>query len=134
MRKLVLFLGLAAVLLSASAVRAQLAPPNEAGVTMGHVHLVVQDVEGAKQFWVTMGGTATKLGPNDVVKFPGVLVFLRKGEPSGASVGSVVNHIGFYVANIQQSMDKWKAAGLKTEPGASARQGYGTTPDGQVRS
>ena len=133
MRKLVLLFGLAAALLSAGIARAQLAAPNDAGVTMGHVHLVAQDVEGAKQFWITMGGTATKLGPNDVVKFPGVLVFLRKGEPTGASVGSIVNHIGFYVANIQQSMDKWKAAGLKTEPGTSARQGYVTTPDGQVR-
>jgi len=33
---------------SSGASRAQLAATNEAGVTMGHVHLVVQDVEAAR--------------------------------------------------------------------------------------
>ena len=31
---------------------AQLLPPNEAGVTMGHVHLNVRDVEEHKRIWV----------------------------------------------------------------------------------
>src|SRR6266702_2803262 len=38
--------------------RAQLAAPNETGVTMGHVHLVVQDLEAGKKFWLAMGGDA----------------------------------------------------------------------------
>jgi len=32
---------------------AQLAPPNDAGVTMGHIHLAVKDVEAQKRFWTT---------------------------------------------------------------------------------
>jgi catechol 2,3-dioxygenase-like lactoylglutathione lyase family enzyme len=132
MRRLISTLSLAA-LLPVGVVRAQVSAPNEAGVAMGHVHLVVQDVEAGKKFWTTLGGTPAKLGANEVLKFPGVLILLRKGEPSGGSVGSVVNHVGFMVQNIQESMAKWKAAGLKTEPGSSARQGYVTTPDDLVR-
>ena len=73
------------------------------------------------------------MGANEAFKFPGVLILVRKGDPTGGSVGSIVNHIGFYVANIQQSLDKWKAAGLKTESGQRAGQAYVTSPDGLVR-
>jgi catechol 2,3-dioxygenase-like lactoylglutathione lyase family enzyme len=132
MKKLILGL-IFSVLFPAGATWAQLAAPNEAGVTMGHVHLVVQDVDAAKKFWLAMGGTPAKLGANEAFKFPGVLILVRKGDPTGGSVGSIVNHIGFYVANIQQSLDKWKAAGLKTEPGQRAGQAYVTSPDGLVR-
>jgi catechol 2,3-dioxygenase-like lactoylglutathione lyase family enzyme len=132
-RTLVLLLGLLVALLPATTTKAQIASPNGMGVSMGHVNLLAQDVDAAKQFWITLGGTPANHGPLDFLKFPGILIFVRKGEPSGGSVGSVVDHIGFYVANIRQSMGKWKAAGLKTEPGANARQGYVTTPDGLVR-
>jgi len=49
-----------------------------------------------------------KLGANGSHEFPGVFIFLRKGEPSGGSVGSVVNHIGFYVPNVPESVTKWR--------------------------
>ena len=40
----------------------QLAAPNADGVSMGHLHLAVKDVEAHKQFWTTMmGGTLVKL-------------------------------------------------------------------------
>src|SRR6266849_7242803 len=120
-------------LIPASVSRAQLAAPNETGVTMGHVHLVVQDLEAGKKFWLAMGATPMKLGANEVMKFPGVFILLRKGEPSGGSVGSVVNHIGFYVPNVPESVTKWKAAGLKTEPGQREGQAYVTTSDDLVR-
>jgi catechol 2,3-dioxygenase-like lactoylglutathione lyase family enzyme len=132
MKKLIWILSLAS-LLPVSAAWAQVSAPNEAGVSMGHVHLVVQDLDAGKKFWTAMGGTPGKLGANEVFKFPGVLILLRKGEPAGGSVGSLVNHIGFMVANIQESVAKWKAAGLKTEPGARAGQAYVTTPDDLVR-
>jgi len=74
----------AAALVPVGVSRAQLAAANETGVTMGHVHLVVQDVEAGKKFWLAMGATPMKLGANEVMKFPGVFIFLRKGEPSGA--------------------------------------------------
>src|SRR5580765_7415912 len=88
---------------------AQLPPPNAAGVSMGHLHLNVKDIDESKKFWVDqLGGTPTKLGANDVVKFPGVLVFLKKADPSGGTEGSVVNHVGFLVRDINGCLAKWK--------------------------
>src|SRR5215217_5303268 len=50
--------------------------PNEAGVTMGHWHLNSRDVEANKKIFVGMGGIAAKNGNFEIVKFPGVVVFL----------------------------------------------------------
>jgi hypothetical protein len=67
------------------------------GVRSAPMDLVVQDAEAGMKFWTMLGGTPTKLGVNEPLKFPGVLILLRKGEPSGGSVGSVVSHMGFMV-------------------------------------
>jgi len=56
----------------------QLVGPNQVGVTMGHVHLVVKDVDVQKQFWISaMGGTLVKNGPIELIQFPGVFVMLH---------------------------------------------------------
>ena len=113
--------------------RAQLSAPNDAGVSMGHVHLVVQDVEAGKKFWLAVGATPTKLGANEVMKFPGALILLRKGEPAGGTVGSVINHIGFNVPNVTEAMAKWKTAGLKVELGQNPGQCFLFPPDDLTR-
>ena len=134
MRKIqaMLVLGLAALLLP-SVLRAQLAAPSEMGVSMGHVHLFVQDVEAAKKFWIAVGATPLKFGPNEAMKFPGVLILVRKGEPTGGTVGSVINHFGFNVPNVPEALAKWKAAGLKTELGNNPGQCFLFTPDDLTR-
>jgi hypothetical protein len=132
MKKLILILGLA-ILIPARASRAQVAAPNDAGVSMGHVHFLVQDVEPYKKFWAAMGGTPGKLGQNDVFKFPGVLILVRKGDNTGGTVGSIVNHIGFHVPNTTEALARWKAAGLKTEVGANPGQGFVYAPDDVTR-
>jgi hypothetical protein len=48
MKKLIFILSLVAVL-PLSTARAQLQAPNDAGVAMGHLHLLVKDVEANKQ-------------------------------------------------------------------------------------
>src|ERR1700677_446704 len=100
----------------AGAASAQPFPPNEAGVTMGHLHLNSRDVEANKKIFVAMGGTSVKLGAFDVVRFPGVLVYLhvRAGSPPaiGGTIGSVINHVGFIVPNVQEAVVKWKAVGV----------------------
>src|SRR5437762_3317021 len=89
---------------------AQLPAPNAAGVSMGHLHLNVKDIEENKKFWVDqLGGAPLKLGNNDVIKFPGTLIFLRKADPSGGTEGSVVNHIGFLVRDLDQCLTRWKS-------------------------
>ena len=59
---------------------AQAYPPNETGVTMGHWHLNTRDVEANKKMFVAMGGTAIKAGNFEVVRFPGVAVFLHLAQ------------------------------------------------------
>ncbi len=103
--------------------------PNAAGVSNGHVHLNVRDLDANTKFFVAMGGTPVKDQPG-VLEFPDVTVRLREQAPTGGSVGTIVNHIGFLVPNTPQAMARWKAASLKTEDGNRPEQGFLTTPDG----
>ena len=100
----------------------QLPPPNSAGVSMGHLHLNVRDPEAHRVFWTALGGTPVKLGDMKVFKFPDVLVIFRKMDPTGGTEGSVIGHMGFKVKDLHASLEKWKAAGLKTLPGASSHR------------
>ncbi len=110
---------------------AQLVEPNQVGVTMGHVHLTVTDVEAQKQFWTSMmGGTVVKNGPLELIQFPGVFVMLRKGEPTGPPAGTIVNHFGFIVKDMKAALEKWKAEGLKIEPTENPNEVYVVAPDG----
>src|SRR6266581_2322362 len=110
--------------------------PNEAGVTMGHWHLNSKDIEANRKIFVGMGGTSPT-GPGiQRVIFPGVVVNLNPGQPSppptGGSQGSVVNHVGFVVNNVQEQVAKWKANGVAVLPGNNNRldQAFVETPDG----
>jgi catechol 2,3-dioxygenase-like lactoylglutathione lyase family enzyme len=122
--------------LAAGTASAQPYPFNEAGVTMGHLHLNSNDVEASRKIFVGMGGIAMKPGDFDIVQFPGVVVnlHLRPGNPpsTGPTEGTVVNHVGFIVQNVQESIVRWKAAGVPVEPGSNNRldQAYVYTPDG----
>jgi hypothetical protein len=96
---------------------AQLVEPNQVGVRMGHVHLVVKDVDAHKAFWIsTMGGTLVKNGPLELIQFPGVFIMLRQGEPSAPPAGSIVDHFGFVVKDMPAALARWKAANLTIEP------------------
>ena len=86
---------------------AQLPAGNAAGVAMGHLHLNVKDVDESKKFWVDqLGGTPVKMGPMEVLKFPGALVILKKADPTGGTEGSTVNHIGFLVRDLDKQADQ----------------------------
>ena len=45
---------------------------------MGHWHLNSRDVEANKKLLVALGGIALKPGDFELVKFPGVFVFLHQ--------------------------------------------------------
>jgi extradiol dioxygenase family protein len=54
---------LALVALTAAQLPAQLAAiTGNRGVSMGHLHVVVRDVDAQKKFWVALGGTPVKNG------------------------------------------------------------------------
>ena len=133
MRTVIAGLWLASTLATGTAV-AQPFPFNEVGLTMGHWHIASREVQANKKIFVGMGGTPITTGTAESVRFPGVLVNLSLGNApgSGGSIGSVVNHVGFIVNNVQEQVAKWKAAGVTVLPGGNNRldQAFVETPDG----
>jgi catechol 2,3-dioxygenase-like lactoylglutathione lyase family enzyme len=110
MRSLLLIAALAAPL------AAQLAAPNEAGVSMGHVHLMVADPEVQKKLWVDMlGAEVTHTGSLEMLKLPGIFIVVGKARtpPTEGSDGSTVNHIGFLVKSYPDMKAKLAAAKLE---------------------
>jgi len=99
----------------ASPASAQLLAAKDAPVAYGHHHLNVTSIAEQKKFFVdTLGGVPiTMAGGRQVVKFPNALVMLREQKPTGGNRGTTVNHLGFTVPNLQQTLDKVKANGFK---------------------
>jgi catechol 2,3-dioxygenase-like lactoylglutathione lyase family enzyme len=120
--------------LTAGTATAQPAPFNQIGVTMGHWHIVSKDVEANKKLFLAMGGKLYMPGGNPLMMFPGLYINLNLGteKGDGATQGSVVNHVGFIVDNVQQRVAQWKAAGVAVLPGNNNRldQAFVVTPDG----
>jgi hypothetical protein len=95
---------------------AQLLAAKDGPIVYGHHHLLVTNVADHKKFWVdTLGGTAVTFGTQnrEIIKFPNALLFMNPGKPSGGSRGSTVNHIGFSVPNLRQTVDTLKANGYQ---------------------
>jgi catechol 2,3-dioxygenase-like lactoylglutathione lyase family enzyme len=111
----------------------QLPAGNPAGVSMGHLHLNVRDVEANKKFFAAIGGVPLKVEPFEIIKFPDVLIYLNlfpeAAPASGGMVGTVVDHFGFRARNLEESVAKWKAARLKFDLGPNPGQAYVYTPD-----
>src|SRR5881396_3371018 len=79
----------------------QLAAPNESGVSIGHIHLLVKDPEAQKKIWVdALGAQVTRTGTLELLRLPGIFVVLTKGEPAAGSDGSTVNHFAFQVKDL----------------------------------
>jgi catechol 2,3-dioxygenase-like lactoylglutathione lyase family enzyme len=123
---------LVALTLTAGTAAAQPAPFNEAGLTMGHWHVISKDVEANQRLFLAMGGKLP--GGNPLMMFPGLYInlTLQTEVGEGGTVGSVVNHVGFIVDNVQQRVAQWKAAGVPVLPGNNNRldQAFVVTPDG----
>src|SRR5216684_422561 len=123
-----------ATALAVSPAAAQPAPFNDAGVTMGHWHIISKDVEANKKLFLGMGAKMFMVGGNPLMMFPGVYINLNLGteKGEGGTPGSVVNHVGFIVNNVQERVAKWKAAGVAVLPGTNNRldQAFVVTPDG----
>lgn len=91
-----------ALAVQGSVALAQLSAPNDAGVAMGHLHYEVRDMAANAEFWIALGGEVIESGGTTVIAFPDVLVVLDRGEPSGGTEGSVVNHVAFRVRSLAE--------------------------------
>ena len=109
--------------LLAAPIFAQLAAPNDAGISIGHIHLMVADPEAHRKFWVDMlGGQAVKLGSLEMYKLPGVYIIAGKARPS-----FIVSHrVGLDEApeayrRFDQRRDGYTKVILKPRNGSGAR-------------
>ena len=109
---------------------AQLPSPNSLGVSAGHHIFSTRDLEAANRFWSTLGGEPAALGPLKLIKFPGVLFLVRKGEPAGGTEGSTIDAIGFRVRNLKESLQKWEAGGIKLSSASTPKEAWLAGPDG----
>lgn len=104
---------------------AQLAPPNAAGITYGHVHLSVKDIDVHKKLWVDhFGGVVTQKGTLTAVRLPGMLIAFRGTAPSGPSEGTAMDHFGFKVRDLAEVLNGWRAAGYQVTREFTGSEGY----------
>ena len=90
----------------------------EAPVRVGHYHLNVTSVADHRKFWVdTLGGTPTKVGNEDAIRFGDVFLILRVQKPTGGTRGSTLDHIGLVVPDVPAMTTKVVAAGYKLTVG-----------------
>lgn len=104
---------------------AQVAPLDHAGMTFGHVHLNVADVDVHKELWAEhFGAEIVERGPLTVIKFPQILILLSERAPTGGSQGSVMDHFGFKVRDIESALAKWRAAGYEVQSEFTGAEGF----------
>lgn len=128
---------------SSASLFAQLAGPNESGVSIGQAHLIVRNPADHKKLWVgILGAKVTHSGSLELLKLPGIFIVLEQGEPTGGSAGTSVNHLGFLIkdyadmkakitaAHIEVAADNYKADGCAAAPGSPACQFTVVFPDG----
>jgi catechol 2,3-dioxygenase-like lactoylglutathione lyase family enzyme len=100
-------------LISAAPVRAQLPAPNAAGVSAGHMHMMVRDPDAHKKIWVdVLGAQVVNSGSLELLKLPGIFLILGKAEPAEGSEGSTVDHFAFRAKDLPAVKAKLMAAGV----------------------
>jgi len=101
--------------ISAAAAFGQTAAPNATGMSIGHIHLIVNDPDAHKKLWVgVLGAQVTSAGSLEMLKLPGVFVIVQKARTpvTDGSDGSTVNHFGFLVKSYADTKSKLTAAGV----------------------
>lgn len=117
------------------AAQAQLATPNIDGLTYGHIHLNVADIDAHTAIWTEhFGAEVVTRGPLTAVRMPNVVVIFTEREPSMGSRETVMDHFGVKVRDINAFMDKWRSAGLEVGSVFTGAEGqtnaYVMLPDG----
>ena len=119
MRRLLNGIGLTILLFAPAVAGAQILVAGEGPVVYGHHHLNTTNMAAQKRFYAdTLGGIVAKIGSGDrqqeIIKFPNVLIFFHPMQaPTGGSIGTTVNHIGFSVPDLRPVVAKIKANGFK---------------------
>jgi catechol 2,3-dioxygenase-like lactoylglutathione lyase family enzyme len=118
-RSLALLLVFVGLLAAPATSHAQILVAKEGPVVYGHHHLNTTDMAAQKKFFVdTLGGRVRHIGTGaraqDIIEFPNVQLWFRPMQaPTGGTIGTTVNHIGFSVPNLKPLVAKIKANGYK---------------------
>ena len=101
---------------------AQVLPFNEAGVTMGHHHIMTSDIDSQRAIWGdVLGGKVSGNAPLEQVKFPGALIFLTSVDNAGGTRGSALDHIAFNVRELESLRSRLVMAGVEGFNSSDAR-------------
>jgi hypothetical protein len=74
---------------------------------MGHIHLIVQDVQATKQLWSKLLGTApARIASLDGVSMPGMYVWFQQAAPSAAMNGSTIRDLGLRVRDLHAVLER----------------------------
>jgi catechol 2,3-dioxygenase-like lactoylglutathione lyase family enzyme len=126
----------ALALIFATCLHAQLLPPDENGITFGHVHLNVTDVDAQKKFWMEQFDAKPLTGEKPQlpgVKVPGMLILFTKKDPTRGSEGTAMDHFGFKVHSLAEMTKSLTAAGYEVGKPFKGTEGfqnaYVTGPD-----
>lgn len=121
--RLLVFLALALNLPAPA--HAQLVPPGDAGIAMGHIHLNVADVEAQTRFWVTQFDAKPLTREGLVgVSVPGMLILFNHAAPTHPSGATVLDHFGFKVRNRDEMVASCRAAGYVISKTFTGSEGY----------
>ena len=109
---------------------------SDGSIVHGHHHFNITDRDAHARFWGdTLGGIPTAWRDVNVFKFPNALVFLTEREPSGGTIGTIINHIGFWVPKAKAMLAHLDGAGYpiitaRELPNANVEDGA-VCPQGQ---
>jgi catechol 2,3-dioxygenase-like lactoylglutathione lyase family enzyme len=116
---------------------AQIAPPNAAGMSMGHLHLNVTDVEVQTRFWVgQFDAVPLRLEGLQGVRVSGMLILFNRVAPTHAGADTVLDHFGFKVRSRDEMTASCRAAGYAITKEFRGSEGfpnaYVAGPDGLI--
>ena len=89
------------------------APAPAAAADYHHIHLVADSAAEAKEWYMTHMGCTDYGRHNACAVGDDVLIIFFEREPTGPSVGSGVDHIGFSFRDLESKMESFDAAGIK---------------------
>jgi hypothetical protein len=85
---------------------AQLLPPGQSGVSLGHLHFHSENAAAHAKFWTEVfGAKLTKVGNLNVYKLPGMFIALNQEKPVAEMAGSTVPSIGLKVRDFKRTAE-----------------------------
>ena len=99
--------------------------PNEVGMSMGHIHLNVSDIDAQKKFWISQFD-AKPLDHEGIqgVMVPGMLILFTQKAPGHTTQSTVLDHFGFKVRSRDEMVASCRAAGYVVSKEFTGSEGF----------